>query len=169
MTEREGIDPELKRKINKEGFEGDAAVLVGKEEEMENLRERLETGGNTKDLATFIRLHKEILVPSQEFNNDDDDKKWLDTHYNPGSYFIIQNKMCFLDSGGNLAAVAINPDKIDDYKKIGWNSEIIKEDLKKLGFEEEINLYNHTAKAEERYKEKLEALAKKETQKEFNF
>ena len=167
MTEREGIDPELKRKINKEGFEGDAAVLVGKEEEMEILRERLESKGNTKDLATYIRLHKEILVPSQEFNNDE--KEWIEEYFNPGSYFIIQNKICFLDSGGNLATVAINPDKIDDYKKIGWNSEIIKEDLKKLGFEEEINLYNHTAKAEERYKEKLEALAKKETQKEFNF
>jgi len=167
MTEREGIDPELKRKINKEGFEGDAAVLVGKEEEMEILRERLESKGNTKDLATYIRLHKEILVPSQEFNNDE--KEWIEEYFNPGSYFIIQNKICFLDSGGNLATVAINPDKIDDYEKIGWNSEIIKEDLKKLGFEEEINLYNHTAKAEERYKEKLEALAKKETQKEFNF
>src|SRR3989338_1320114 len=146
MTEREGIDPELKRKINKEGFEGDAAVLVGKEEEMEILRERLESKGNTKDLATYIRLHKEILVPSQEFNNDE--KEWIEEYFNPGSYFIIQNKICFLDSGGNLATVAINPDKIDDYEKIGWNSEIIKEDLKKLGFEEEINLYNHTAKAE---------------------
>jgi len=84
----EGIDPKLKEEINKEGWEGDkeggAAVFVGTKEEMEKSRERMENEGRTEDLGTYIRLHKEIILPFNEIT-DEDLKKTIEAnkgHFN---------------------------------------------------------------------------------------
>lgn len=61
----ENIDSEIKKQINEEGFEENAAVLIGKKEDMPQMKERLETEGRTETLAAYIRLHKEIAVPKE--------------------------------------------------------------------------------------------------------
>ena len=68
MSEKIPIDQDAKKEINKEGFEDNAAVIIGKKEEMAQKLETLEKEGYAEDLATYIRMHKEIAVPAKELN-----------------------------------------------------------------------------------------------------
>ncbi len=105
MGEKESsVDPRITAQINREGWEGNAAVLVGKEgEEMKNLRERLETGGECADAATYVRLHKEIAVPADDVP---------DRIKTPGRGWLEGRQFRFIDKDGNLCQVDV------DYKKI---------------------------------------------------
>jgi hypothetical protein len=109
------INPKLKKEINEEGWEKEdeesgAAVIIGKKEEMGRLRERLESEGKTKDLASYIRLHKEIFLPNSEI----DDKLRQELLENKGSYDLkLTNKeegewkLDYIDKDGNIARVNI--------------------------------------------------------------
>src|SRR3989344_532177 len=67
MSEHEPeLDKTTKEKINKEGWEENAAVLVGKEHEMEGLLKKLEAGDHIADLGTYIRIHKEVVLSPDE-------------------------------------------------------------------------------------------------------
>ncbi len=120
------IEPELKEQINKEGWEkldekSGAAVLIGKKEDMERLRERLETGGKTTDLGSYIRLHKESFLPSNEMRSGVREKVMART----GSYVITKMKTelspsCFLeyvDKEGNITGVNILIENIAEVDK----------------------------------------------------
>lgn len=61
----QNINPEIKKQINKEGFEENVAVLIGKKEEMPQLQELLETEGRAADLGSYIKMHKEIALPKE--------------------------------------------------------------------------------------------------------
>ncbi len=67
--EFEGVEPEIKKEINEEGFDENAAVLIGKKEEMPQLLEKLEKEGRAENLATFIKMHKEIALPKEEISS----------------------------------------------------------------------------------------------------
>lgn len=173
---KETIDPRIKKEINQEGFEENAAVLVGTKEEVERLRERMETDGYAKDLATYIRLHKEILVPAEEIT-----EKWLKDSLKP-SYFSYyydneNGDLQYIDKQGNLVQVIIEQDKIDDLREKDESIMYsIPEKLKELGFSKEelahpSGGFRHLAKcARDYYQNKLEEEKRKdEAEKEFDF
>lgn len=137
--EKYKIDPELKEEINREGWEkdseeGGAAVLVGKKEEVERLRERLETEGKTVDLGSYIRLHKEIILPHSEIEDNVLREKMLKMK---GSFDLWpisgrqreeqepQYRLRYVDKDGNLAQVNIS---VDDIAELAREKErIVKE------------------------------------------
>ena len=106
-----GIDPKIKKEINEEGFEGDAAVLIGKNEEMSQLLEKLEKEGRAENLGSYIKMHKEIALPLSEA--DDELKEKL--LKNIGSFTLysgepkedITEELHYIDIDGNVARVDI--------------------------------------------------------------
>ena len=64
------VDPKVKKEINDEGFEGNAAVLIGKKEDMPNLENKLESEGKAVDLATYIKLNKIVAVSAEEMEKE---------------------------------------------------------------------------------------------------
>ncbi|MDP2946559.1 MAG: hypothetical protein Q8N88_00450 [Nanoarchaeota archaeon] len=132
MTDFERIDPKLKEEINKEGWEGDkeggAAVFVGTKEEMEKAREIMEKEGRTEDLASYIRLHKEIALPYNEIVDEELKKAMVANkgHYAswPGYYSSgfkneeVEHKLEYIDLEGNIARVNIKTNEIADIEKI---------------------------------------------------
>lgn len=110
-----GVDPNIKKEINEEGFEGDAAVLIGKKEEMPNLEKILETEGRTTDLETYLRMHKEIIIPSETMSEEIKNMN-LAQPFRKGDYLITQFYIYYMDSMNNLARVKIFPSKIGTLK-----------------------------------------------------
>jgi len=95
---------------------GGAAVLVGTRSEVDQARKRLETEGVAKDLETYLRLHKELVVPS-DFLKDNRYEKLADA---VGYFRVVDNfngkntDIEYIDSNGNFARVEILCDLIDD-------------------------------------------------------
>lgn len=104
---------DVKGAINEEGWESDgAAVLIGKESEMPRLREKLEKEGRAVDVASYIRMHKEIAVPADEV------EKIAADALKPGMYFIDmatvpERTLYYIDSEKNIARVRVDVFKID--------------------------------------------------------
>lgn len=134
---------ETKKQINKEGYEGEAAVLIGKKEEMGELREKLETEGRTEDLGSFIRLHKETVLPKEEVSPEigrnvrelleKNIGRIVEEHID-GPFFYIR----YIDKDASVAQVFIDPQKIAEFEgsKIGQleTNKILTEKLNSLGF-----------------------------------
>jgi hypothetical protein len=110
-----------KEEINKEGWEGNAAVLIGKKEELEVLRERLEKEGRTADLGTYIRLYKEILL-----SQDDPEMAELKDVTEGAEGLVFEKYLVspdgssirYVDREGNVASVSIDARKIAAYRKL---------------------------------------------------
>lgn len=100
--------------INREGWEEGAALIVGKKEEAERLRSRLETEGQAVDLATYIRLHKQIIIPAEEIQNLINFrgvKQTFGGEVKKGDFVVVKNlnnlTIFFFDKNLNLANVFI--------------------------------------------------------------
>lgn len=187
------IDPTIKEEINKEGWEktGDKdewAVLIGKKEEMPQLLEKLETEGKTADLETYIKLHKEIILPSSEIKDEELKKDILD---NKGIYWQYGNLyngiiVKYFDKDGNYAEVNIRRDDIASLKSIPYDKftwEYVAEELKKLHFTDISNIIRQDKTRGDqisyirecvneiikKYKEKLEKESTERKKEEFDF
>ncbi|MBI2459295.1 MAG: hypothetical protein HYV53_01945 [Parcubacteria group bacterium] len=142
------IDPNLKEKINQEGFEENAAVLIGNKEEMPQMQERLEQEGRAENLGSYIRMHKSITVPKEKI-----DKHSINESHKGQStiYWKFDNitLFYFIDKEGNIAEVIIDPTKISSMaravfkRKDGSNiidvptyRKQLETELKELGFKE---------------------------------
>ncbi len=141
--EKIAVDPQIKKEINEEGFEENAAVLVGKKEEMPQMLERLEKEGMAENLATYIKMHKELALPNREIN----ESLLKEMEQNRGLCWLERDDfLYYIDSDLNIARVKIDALKISSIKSvaiegesINWNkyrSQLNKEydELKKLGF-----------------------------------
>ena len=176
----------IKKEVSEEGWEGSAALTIGgTEEERKVRRERLESEGNTKDLGTYIKMHKEIVLPKEEAT--DKTKELLEK--NKGRIVednIDGNSFCirYIDKDANVAQVFIQPEKIAEFKgfKIGRleTNKKLDEGLKSLGFseyaraavgesEEVQNLSNRVHKQVIEYKYRLEKKAKEAKKEAFDF
>ncbi|MBU6501120.1 MAG: hypothetical protein KGJ89_04520 [Patescibacteria group bacterium] len=116
MPEEFKVPEYVKKDINSEGFEDNAAVLIGKKEDMPQLEERLESEGRAENVASYIRMHKEIAVPANHLGPE---VKSL-PH---GLYFFSKNlgegatRMLYIDSDGNIARVDIYSSNIATLKQ----------------------------------------------------
>lgn len=141
----------IKERLNNEGMEGRAAVIVGTEKETEVIQKRIEKEGCTKDLASYIHLHKEILIKKDvipEFEGK------LRKPIVPGTLIfpnqitnersaaksVFRKTICYVDKNGDIAEVIVDPAAIADFNE---NAELrrgdfnkIVEEFKKLGFTE---------------------------------
>lgn len=105
----------VKKEINSEGFEGDteggASVFVGSKEEVQKMEERAETEGKAVDVATYIKLHKEIALPKERMTRQVHDI--IDKHEKGWGWLKIVDKnrwdFAYVDKEGNLARVLIRP------------------------------------------------------------
>lgn len=122
------IDPKIKKEINEEGFEENAAVLIGKEEEMPRLREKLESEGKAADLGTYIKMHKEIKLPKEEIapallDNVIKNKGllWFVAEKGGGEeYFYLPESIVynFIDKDGNIASFNLDPKMLAPTREI---------------------------------------------------
>ncbi len=144
-----------KEALNREGWEENAAVVIGKKEELEVLRERLEKEGRAADLGTYIRMHKQVIL-----SGDDPEMEKLSDKVEGAKGLVFESylhsrdnsEIRYVDKDGNIVRVDIDLSKIAAYHKLavaeGWkdfNSErryqlekqledVVIRDLKKLGF-----------------------------------
>ncbi len=189
------IEPGLKEEINKKGEympdeRGGATILVGSKEEMEKARERLETEGKTADLGSYIRLHKELFLPSNELRSGVRGKAMA----MKGSYVITKmmtgpSPSCFLeyvDKEGNITGVNILIEniaevdkKIDKKKGAGEIYAVLNEELKGLNFlgwptgkregDDSSQLWDAIDEDHLVYKQRLEKEAIEKKKEEFDF
>ena len=110
-----------KKAINEEGWEGNAAVLIGKEKELKVLRERLEKEGKAADLGTYIRMHKQVVLSSE----DPEMEKLKGVVENARGLVFEQyltspdgSEIRYVDQNGNIARVNIDAGKIAAYQEI---------------------------------------------------
>lgn len=128
-----GIDPKIKEEINKEGWEktddrDEQAILIGKKEEMSQLLEKLEAEGKTADLGTYIKLHKEIVLPKEEITPR------LKEKIKSGLVFYRGDVLMYVDKDGNIANVEIRSEKISSLRRGMGIQEQVEKELKELGF-----------------------------------
>ena len=177
------IDPELKKEINNQGWDdGGAAIIYSSEEERDALLERLETGGFCKNLETYIRMHKKIVVPAEYVSMRNSEKFYTST-LQLRNYIFRDNfgdkSIFFIDSKGNIAGVEISLNKIASYKgsdsdnplknireDVLYENKRITDELNDMGFLELTNCdkrsflysvitdYREIKQAEERKKQK---------------
>jgi hypothetical protein len=167
MSEKNiGIDAEVKRQINNEGYEENAAVIIGNEDEIKNLRERLDMKGYMGSIENCIRSNKEILIPNAEmekiFNKISEKEgsdftamaKGIFKELTPGTYFLFQTpkyiRINYIDENNNFAEVILRPEHINSVPELvekegGEYSRLdylpIDNELNKLGFKKS-NKYN---------------------------
>lgn len=132
-----GVDPNLKEEINKEGWggeEGNAAVLIGREEEMKNMENKLETEGKAENLGAYIPMHKVVkvrdyMIPAEiEPGGICLGKAWLKLNYGE------PDKLIFIDGDSNIAEVKIS---YRDVASLDNTSNTLISELEELGFDVE--------------------------------
>lgn len=126
----------IKEAINKEGFvkdeEGEGAVFIGTKEEVKAARERAETEGRAPDLASYIRLNKEIVATKEEIEKltvekeekafVDREKKRFDSAKIGQVQLVFTNPQTstftflYKDRNGDLAKIKIETQKISDFE-----------------------------------------------------
>lgn len=132
--EKQGFDPEIKKAINKEGFDENAAILIGTKEEMPQLEEKLEKEGMAENLGTYIKMHKEIVLPAERLN------KYVENggrKFNKGEWWWADTlTFRYVDKNGNIAEVKIDPLKVSSIKDLRAESlyNKIVEELSELFF-----------------------------------
>lgn len=144
----------IKESVNKEGTqmeegeEGGAAVYVGTKEEVTKARQLAETEGRAPDLASYIVMHKEVLVKSDELQNyggSDFAKVFGEAPIGAMHLekYIQKPILYFKDSLSNLAKVEIDVSKVPSLKSKlstcavpdgGAAFHVVLEELKGLGF-----------------------------------
>lgn len=166
----------IKEEIHKEGFEEGAAVLIGKKEEMPELRKKLETEGKTKDLGTYIKLHKEIILPINApiFETLPNLKQKMETIKGQGAFWS-SNVIKYIDKDGNYCRVEIDKNKIADLRdlpelKYEEEKKLMEEKLSELGFDlSKTNEFHKNWDAIVAVLRELEEKAKERKSKEFDF
>lgn len=194
-----------KEDINREGWEEDVAVIIGSKEELPQLLEHLEKEGKAKDLGTYILMHKEVLLSQEDPEMGDHVIRgaiakakglvWEDITVhatsrvkNERKTYYVGGLINFVDKDGNLARVRVDSQKISDYKNWQWIEAIggkghyeslLKEDLKRLGFNVVASPYEELEKfglqqqdlriAIDRKTQRLEREAQEKKKKEFDF
>lgn len=183
--EQMSIDPKIKKEINEEGFEENAAVLIGKKEEMPELLEKLEKEGEANDLGTYIKMHKEIKLPKEEISPDlsnalIENKGLLWRVVEEKNKSLVYN---YIDKDGNVASFNLDPEKLTPTRKIieqgGENYltqsefyETIIESAKELGFRWSHPNTQQIIEINKQifdYQKRLEAETKKKKREEFDF
>lgn len=99
-----GIDPSIKDRINNEGWEDNAALIIGKKEELGGKLEKLEKEGQCSDVISYIRLNKHIEVPESDTPKNLSQLK--------GTGWFLHDTLFFIDSSGNIAKVNFDYNKI---------------------------------------------------------
>ena len=146
--EKIAIDPQIKKEINEEGFEyggrddEEAAVLIGKKEDMPQMLERLEKEGMAEDLGSYIKMHKEIALPNTEITEEIKEKVfeqkgliWQRNLGNNKDFNAYNNtEYKYIDKDGNIANVRIDPEKINDFKEEAGNVFIRESNKRKDGY-----------------------------------
>ena len=176
---------QAKADINKEGWEENAAVIIGTPEERAILRERLEKGEMAADLGTYIRMNKQLWVQQEDPEMSEDLKKRLeDMKGKYESSFGLLKDFYYVDGDGNIAKVNMDTSRISAYKNIptpnqGYNFELkdkIAEDLEKLKFRsfdrenrQDLEADKAIWEAINKKRERLEKEAKERKIKEFDF
>jgi hypothetical protein len=160
------INLESKKEIN---TGNGAAVFVGTKEKVEEAKEIMETEGVKENLETFIRFHKEIIVPKEKLADFLDGRRTGKPR--PGCYKLLGNDFTFIDKEGNVARVAIDTTKIEDRKPTQLD-----EKIEELGFRRESPLGGVEGKDWEIvfnavgwYRRELAENQKTENKKEFDF
>jgi len=144
-----GVEPEIEKEINKEGWE----------RETKELSEKLETEGKTEDLGTYIRLHKEIILPHSEVLDPELRKEIIEKkgHFilSPGvfkNYYGKEriNKLHYIDKEGDITEIGIIVEDIMNLRKqlesypkdktVDSRRKIIIGELDKLGFVSDTSL-----------------------------
>jgi len=184
MTNHE-VDPEVKRQIAEEGFEGEeaeggAAVIIGPKEDMPELLEKLENEGRAESVGSYIRMHKEIRIPKEKISDlftaalgrEIDNLK-------PGTVWFLwqprgEKRLTFIDKDKNIAGVKIDPEKIASIKDIEQDNDKIgqvRKELEELGFGEysDWHLYDDVLAAIKRYNQALDDELGKEKRAGFDF
>jgi len=140
---RETIDPRIKEEINKEGFEAEdeesgSAVLIGKEEEMPRLLDKLEKESRAKNLGAYIRMHKVIAVPKNEIPTE---HKELLGSLNAGIAYVSEWRsggliIRYIDRDHNIATVELDPQHTGFLaeKDVRYAKDEVKSKLRELGF-----------------------------------
>jgi len=173
--EQMGIDPKIKKEINEEGFEENAAVLIGKKEEMPQLLERLENEGRAENLGTYIKMHKEIMLPKEEMSQE------LREKIKSGSVLFYEGSVIrYVDKDGNIARVEIDEKKISSITGVRGIQEQVKDELEKFGFLlpgktesmsilETEKILAKTTKEIQKYRGKIEKQIREKKAEEFDF
>lgn len=115
------IDDSIKEQINREGFEGNCAVLIGTPGEMPTLREKLESNGYTNDLETYIRLNKRVVLPKEVIERGNPSLyKWVSENKGsiwckyPFSFPSVSYR--YVDKEGGITEIKIDPLKVRPLK-----------------------------------------------------
>ncbi len=155
----------IKKQIHEEGFEENAAVLIGKKEEMPELLEKLEKEGRAENLGSYIKMHKEISLPFDEISDENLKKELKENKSNFVLMFTVKSKgeLLYIDKNSNIARVNLDIDKIADIDKKNKNEKltgplitekIVRNELTKIGFSDSL-LYNEVKENQEKEKQKL--------------
>jgi len=142
---------EIKKNLNNvveksDDGEGEAVVNIGTREELDKMREKAEINEKYADVATFIRLNKEIIVPAEEVKKS---KILAKEKLEKGMALLVHEArlqatdpdyLIFLDKDGNIARVLIkNYDSIVSLKNNHNDRRTdqfkFKEEAKKSGFD----------------------------------
>lgn len=183
--EKSTIDPEVKEKLAEEGFEDNAAVIVGKKEEAERQREIIEKEGKAENLGTYIKMHKEIAIPHDILTVFKQDQTFVSGEYDYYySEFRPGGELYFVDSDLNLARVKIDFEKINELNKIitsldkdfmldnntliERSIDLLSKELKNLGFTEKVKYQKYNRVLGE-YRDILHKEAETKKGREFDF
>ncbi|MCX6779162.1 MAG: hypothetical protein NTU97_02945 [Candidatus Magasanikbacteria bacterium] len=135
---------ELKREINAGKHEG---VFIGTQEEVDNAMKKIEGEGRAEDLASFIRLHKEVIMNMEDMKQVEEDsvsffkglsEKMEAMPTGAAYYDSLADVLYFKDSIGNLAKVSVDLGKIADLRKYKdspfQKQQAVEAELEKNGF-----------------------------------
>ncbi len=182
-------NPELKQdieEINKEGWEGNAAVKIGKKEDMPNMVKALETEGKAEDVETYIRLNKQIVIPAEDFNRLNDE---LDKYHKVtpkiGDFYFMESALnviliYFFDKNLNLAKVEFGTheenNKVSSMKDVagfGYYGDYQRKlslQMRELGFNQQTNEKGSSIyDVLDMYQREIKNMVKEKTSKEFDF
>jgi hypothetical protein len=173
--ERTGLTPEEQHRINNEGFEGDAAVLIGKKEDMKKLKEKLESEEKATDLPAYIKMHKEIILPKEGMEPNTKNRVIVGAYdlnlaFQKGS--CTNFEIMFIDKDGNLARVKINPDSIGSLKDSESESFFVgqtRREMQEAGFVETFGRWNEWDEAVRGYRDRMKYKRAGKAQEEFDF
>ena len=184
------IDPEVKKGLNEEGFESEtpdsgAAILVGKKEEMPQMQEKLEKEGRAKDLASYIRLHKKIVMLANEIPQlPPEATSRIVPGFGSLTDMLIKHpyiELLYVDKEGNIAEVEIKPELIEDRtrksdgEKIIYNEEMIQRAIHSIGYDLRNLGFNIESRPEliknlvQNYRARLSDRLRQEEKKKFDF
>lgn len=112
-----------KEKINQEGWEDNAAVIIGTKEELGPRRDQLLGGRETADLGTYVYRNAVTYATSEELKKAfEGDKHYADEfeQIEPGVCFLADAQTLYFKSkDGAIKELTIKIDEIGELKRFG--------------------------------------------------